>query len=93
MKDLCFCLWPAEPLPSSYFGLVKRLHDASPRIEAVKRSVCIEGDRMAFARTKVQWPKMKATEVATGPPPEGKTHWRPEMYFSEVLDGARAIEG
>ena len=25
MKDLVIRLWPAEPIPSSYFGLVKRL--------------------------------------------------------------------
>ena len=30
MKDLIVQLWPAEPIPSSYFGLVKRLVDARP---------------------------------------------------------------
>ena len=52
MKDLVVWLWPAEPIPSSYFGLVKRLVSACPRLEAVKRSVCIEGAHMAFARVK-----------------------------------------
>ena len=28
MKDLIIRLWPAEPIPSSYFGLVKRLVSA-----------------------------------------------------------------
>ena len=52
MKDLIVRLWPAEPIPSSYFGPVKRLVSACPRLEAVKRLVCIEGARMAFARVK-----------------------------------------
>ena len=48
MKDLIIRLWPAEAIPSSYFGLVKWLVDACPRLDAIKRSVCIEGARMAF---------------------------------------------
>ena len=53
MKDLIIRLWPAEAIPSSYFGLVKRLVNACPRLDIVKRSTCIEGARMAFARVKV----------------------------------------
>ena len=53
MKDLIIRLWPVEAIPSSYFGLVKRLVNACPRLDVVKRSVCIEGARMAFARVKV----------------------------------------
>ena len=53
MRDLCIRLWPAEPLPSSYFGLVQKLYDAAPRIDAIKRSTCIEGARMDFVRTMV----------------------------------------
>ena len=60
MKDLIIRLWPAEPIPSSYFGLMKRLLSACPRLEVIKRSVCIEGARMAFARAKVHWGKMDA---------------------------------
>ena len=41
MKDLIVRLWLAEPVPGSYFGLVKRLVSACPRLEAVKQSVCI----------------------------------------------------
>ena len=52
MKDVVVRLWPTEPIPNSYFGLVQRLVDAVPRIDAVKRSTCIEGARMAFARVK-----------------------------------------
>ena len=52
MKDLIVRLWPAELMPGSYFGLVNRLVSACPWLEVVKRSVCIEGARMAFARVK-----------------------------------------
>ena len=41
MKDLIIRLWPAEPIPSSYFGLVKRLVSACPRLDVIKQSVCI----------------------------------------------------
>ena len=53
MKDMIIWLWPAEPIPSSYFGLVKRLVSACPRLDVIKRSVNIEGARMAFAHAKV----------------------------------------
>ena len=52
MKDVIIRLWPTEPIPDSYFGLVQRLVDAVLQIDAVKRSACIEGARMAFARVK-----------------------------------------
>ena len=48
---------------------------------------------MAFARVKVQWAKMKAIEIATAGPPEGKEHGQPERYFDEVLEGACIVEG
>ena len=93
MKDIIVRLWPAGPIPSSYFGLVKRLGDALPRIEVVKCSACIEGARMAFARVKMHWAKMKAAVVANEGPPGGKDHRKPERYFEDVLEGARLIEG
>ncbi|KAI4971740.1 hypothetical protein ZWY2020_002654 [Hordeum vulgare] len=92
MKDLCIQLWPTEPLPSSYFGLVQKLVDAIPRIEVVKHSVCIKGARMAFARTMVHYPGMKPLTMATTPPPAGKDHRRPELYFPSATEGARVIE-
>ena len=64
MKNVIIRLWPTEPFLNSYFGLVQRLVDAVPRIDAVKRSACIEGARMAFARVKTFWGKMKAIDVA-----------------------------
>ena len=60
MKELIVRLWPVAPTPSSYFGLVKRLVDACPRLEVIKRSVCIKGARMAFAHVKTHWEKMDA---------------------------------
>ena len=35
-----------------------------PRINAMKRSACIEGAQMAFARAKAYWAEMDATTVA-----------------------------
>ena len=93
MKDLITRLWPAEAIPSSYFGRVKRLVDACPRLDVIKRSVCIEGARMAFACVKVQWAKMDAVKLATKGPPAGKEHRTPERYFDDVLKGYRIVEG
>ena len=94
MSDLAMRdVWPTEPSPSSYIGLVKRLADALPRVEAIKRSACTEGARMAFSRVKMHWAKMKATVVATEAAPEGKDHRKMERYFDDVLDGARIVEG
>ena len=74
MKDLIIRLWPAEAIPSSYFGLVKRLVGAYLRLVAVKRPVCIEGTQMAFSRAKMHWAKMDATKLMTEGPHEGKEH-------------------
>ena len=91
MKDLIIRLWPAEAIPSSYFGLVKRLVNACPRLDVVKRSVCIEGARMAFTRVKVLWAKMDIVKLVTEGPPEGKEHRTPERYFEDVLEGSRIV--
>ena len=93
MKDLIIRLWPVEAIPSSYFGLVKRLDDACPQLDATKRSICIEGARMAFAGVKVQWAKMYAAKLATEGPPVGKEHRMPERYFDDVLKGSHIVEG
>ena len=93
MKNVIIRLWPNEPVPKSYFGLVRRLVDAVPRIDAAKRSACIEGARIAFARVKTFWGKMKAIDVATKGPPKGKDRPEPEHYFEDALEAARFIEG
>ena len=81
MKDMVIRLWPAEPIPSSYFGLVRRL-------DVNKQSVCIKGARMAFALTKVHWGKMDAAKLVTEGLPEGKEHRKPELYYESVLKGS-----
>ena len=86
MKDFIIWLWPAEAMPSSYFRLVRWMVNACPRLDVVKRSVCIEGARLAFAYVKVWWAKMDAVKVARGPP-EGKEHRTPKRYFADVLEG------
>ena len=45
-------LWPEKPKPNSYFSLVQQFLGAVSRINAMKRSACIEGSRMALARVK-----------------------------------------
>ena len=91
MKDLIVRLWPAEPVPNSYFGLVKRLVNACPRLETVKRSVCIEGAHMAFACIKTHWEKLDAKKLMTEGLTESKEHRRPELYFDGVLEGSRLV--
>ena len=88
MKDLIIRLWPTEAIPSSYFGLVKRVVEACPRLDIVKRSVYVEGAHMAFARCKMWWAKMDVVEVTRGPP-EGKENHTPKWYFADVLEGSR----
>ena len=41
MKDFIVLLWPGEPLPSSYFCFIKRMVNACPQLEVVKRPVYI----------------------------------------------------
>ena len=89
MQDLSIWLWPTKPIPSSYFGLVKRLVSACPRLEVIKRTVCMEGARMAFARAKVHLAKMDAEKLMTEGPPDGKEHRKPELYYDSVLKGSR----
>ena len=61
-----------------------------PRINAMKRSACIEGARMAFAHAKAYCAEMDATTVAAQDSAIGRR--AAENYFEEVLEGARLIE-
>ena len=88
MKDLVVRLWPAEPIPSSYFRLVKRIVGACPWLDVIMRSVCIVGAHMAFDRAKVHWGKLDAEKLMTEGPPEGKEHRKPELYYEGVMKGA-----
>ena len=91
MKDFIVRLWPREPLPDSYFGLIKRILNACPWLEVIKQSVCIEGVRRAFARAKMHWAKMDAEKLVKDGPQEGKAHCYPEKYYDGVMKGARLV--
>ena len=65
--------------------------DACPRLEVIKRPVCIIGARRAFARAKVHWAKMDAVKLVKEGPLQGKEHRHPEMYYEGVLKGARLV--
>ena len=96
MKGLIVRLWSGEAMPRSYFGLVRRLVEACPRLEVIKRSVCIEGARRALARralarAKVHLGKLDAEKLVKDGPPPGKEHRKPEMYYEGVLKGARLV--
>src|SRR3954463_4684776 len=56
MMGLIVRLWPGEALPGSYFGLVRRLVEACPRLEVIKRSVYIKDAPRALACAKVYSP-------------------------------------
>ena len=92
MRGLIVRMWPGDSLPNSYFGLVRRFVDSCPRLEVIKRSVCIEGARRAFSRAKVHLAKMDAEKLVKEGPPQGKEHRHPEMYYEGVLKGARLVE-
>ena len=90
MRSVIDHLWPKEPKPDSYFGLVQQFLGYVPRIDAMRRSACIEGARMALARVKTYWAEMDATAIATQGLPVGQVST--ENYLGEVLEGARLIE-
>ena len=90
MRSVVDHLWPEGPRPNSYFSLVQQFLGAVPHIDAMKRSACIEGARMALARVKTYWAEMKTTAIATQNPAVGQVS--AEHYFEEVLEGARLIE-
>ena len=83
-------LWPKRAKPKSYFGLLQQFLGAVPHIDAMKRSVCIEGARMALARVKTYWAEMEPTAIATQSSAVGRVS--AEHYFEEVLEGTRLID-
>ena len=91
MKGFIVRLWPGEALPGSYFRLVRRLVEACPRLEVIKRSVCIEGARRALAHAKVHCGKLDGEKLVKDGPPPGKEHHKPENYYKDVLAGARLM--
>ena len=65
MRSVIDHLWPKEPKPDNYFGLVQQFLGAVSRIDAMRRSACIEGAWMALAHVKTYWVDMEATIIAT----------------------------
>ena len=90
MRSVVDHLWPERPKPNNYFSLVQQFLGAVPRINAMKRSACIEGSRMALARVKTYWAEMDATTIAVQGSAIGRV--AAEHYFEEVLEGTRSIE-
>ena len=90
MRSVVDQLWPKKLKPDSYFSLVQQFLGAVPRINAMKRSACIEGLRMALARVKAYWAEMDASVVTAQGSAIGRV--AAEHYFEEVLEGAHLIE-
>ena len=90
MRSVVDHLWPRGPRLDNYFGLVQQFLSAVSCIDAVKRSACIEGARMALARVKTYWTGMETTAIATQSAAEGQDPT--EHYFEEVLEGSRLIK-
>ena len=90
MRSVVDQLWPEKPKLNNYFSLVQQFLGAVPRINAMKRSACIEGSRMALARVKAYSAEMDATTVAAQGLAIGRV--AAEHYFEEVLEGVRSIE-
>ena len=90
MRSIVDQLWPEKPKPNNYFSLVQQFLGAVSRINAMKRSACIEGSRMALSRVKGYWAEMDATTVAAQGSAIGRV--AAEHYFEEVFEGAHLIE-
>ena len=82
MRSVIDHLWPQGPKPDSYFGLVQQFLGVVPQIDAMRRSACIEGARMALARVKAYWTDMEATIIATQDPAGGQ--YPVEHYLAQV---------
>ena len=90
MRYVASRLWPENPEPKSYFGLVQQFLCSVSHADAMKRLTCIEGTQMALAHVKTYWAEMKAIDVASQYSDEIRVP--AEHYFQEVLQGARLIE-
>ena len=94
MTDIVAHVWPDRPKPKSYFLLLHQFLgvEACPRLEVIKRSVCIEGAHRTLARAKVHWGKLDAEKLVKDGPPPRKEHRKPENYYKDVLKGACLME-
>ena len=64
---------------------MRQLVEACPRLEVIKRSVCIEGARRALACAKVHWGKLDGEKLVRDGPPPRKEHRKPENYYKDVF--------
>ena len=90
MQSVIDHLWPKGPKPDNYFGLVQQFLGSVSRNDAMRRSACIDGARMALARVKAYWTDMEATIIATQDP--AGSQYPAEHYLAQVTEGARLIE-
>ena len=90
MRSVIDHFWPKGPKPDSYFCLVQHFLGVVPQRDAMRRSACIEGARMALARVKAYWTDMEDTIVATQNPAGGQDS--AEHYLEKVAEGAHLIE-
>src|SRR3954468_19835869 len=90
VKHAMDCLCPGRSKPKSYFSLVQQFLDVVPRIDALKRSACTEGARLALARANTYWADMEPSVFSSRD--TDKSRIPSEHYFEEVLEGARIIE-
>ena len=90
MRSVIDHLWPKGPKPHNYFGVVQQFLGAVSWIDAMRRSACIEGARMALARVKAYWTNMEATIIVTQDPAGGQ--YPAEHYFAQFTEGASLIE-
>ena len=90
MRSVIDHLWLKGPRPDNYFGLVQQFLGVVSQIDAMKRSACIEGARMALARVKAYWTDMETTIIATQNPAGGQDP--DEHYLEQVTECARLIE-
>ena len=70
--------------------VVQQFLSVVSHIDAVKRSACTEGARMALARVKTYWTGMETTAIATRGAAEGQDP--AEHYLEQVIEGAHLIE-
>ena len=90
MQSIIDHLWLKGPKPDSYFGLVQQFRGVVSQIDAMRRSACIEGARMALARLKAYWTDMEATIIVTQNPAGGQDP--AEHYLEQVTEGDHLIE-
>ena len=90
MRSVIDHFWLKGPKPDSYFCLVQQFLGAVSRIDALRRSACIEGARVALARVKAYWTDMEATVIVSQDLAGGQ-HLA-EHYLAQVTEGARLIE-